>query len=149
MATKAQQGSTLANFLADRWEQGSRKTADLAEALPDKKLEWQPVEGGRTYGGVLRHVAFWNQYVADRLNGKPGNETANELAIAEYPTKERVLEALARTSREVAAALRKQPSGAVDKIELAVTFIEHNSEHYGQLAVYARLMGVVPPASRG
>jgi uncharacterized damage-inducible protein DinB len=32
--------------------------------------------------------------------------------------------------------------------EMLVTFIEHNSEHYGQLVVYARLNGIVPPASR-
>ena len=33
--------------------------------------------------------------------------------------------------------------------ELLVSFIEHNCEHYGQLVVYARLSGIVPPASRG
>jgi hypothetical protein len=29
-----------------------------------------------------------------------------------------------------------------------VSFIEHSGEHYGQLVMYARLAGVVPPASR-
>ena len=48
------------------------------------------------------------------------------------------------------AALRAQPVSANGKmLELILTFLEHNSEHYGQLAVYARLMGIVPPASRG
>ena len=47
------------------------------------------------------------------------------------------------------AALRAQPVSANGKtLELILTFLEHNSEHYGQLAVYARLMGIVPPASR-
>jgi 2-methylisocitrate lyase-like PEP mutase family enzyme len=32
--------------------------------------------------------------------------------------------------------------------KLLVRFNEHTSEHYGQVAVYARLMGIVPPASR-
>ena len=29
-----------------------------------------------------------------------------------------------------------------------VSCIEHGGEHYGQLVVYARLAGIVPPASR-
>jgi uncharacterized damage-inducible protein DinB len=33
-------------------------------------------------------------------------------------------------------------------IEMLATFIEHTTEHYGQLVVYARLNGIVPPASR-
>jgi hypothetical protein len=32
--------------------------------------------------------------------------------------------------------------------ELVATFLEHTSEHYGQLAVYARMKAIVPPASR-
>jgi hypothetical protein len=44
--------------------------------------------------------------------------------------------------------------GAVDErptdadADTLVTFIEHAGEHYGQLVVYARLLGIVPPASR-
>jgi uncharacterized damage-inducible protein DinB len=37
----------------------------------------------------------------------------------------------------------------IDTTELMISFIEHNCEHYGQLVVYARLQGIVPPASRG
>jgi hypothetical protein len=33
--------------------------------------------------------------------------------------------------------------------ELWMSFISHSSEHYGQLVVYYRLNGIVPPASRG
>jgi hypothetical protein len=29
-----------------------------------------------------------------------------------------------------------------------LSFISHSSEHYGQLVVYYRLNGLVPPASR-
>lgn len=150
MATKTQQESALARLLADRWEQSAKKMAELAETFPEGNLEWTPVDGVRSYGGVLRHVAFWNRYLADRLNGKQADDTLNELPVTEYPTKAKLLEALRRTSQDVAAALRVQPVSADGKtLELAVTFIEHNSEHYGQLAVYARLMGIVPPASRG
>ena len=150
MATKTQQESAVAKLLADQWEQNAKKIAELARALPEGKLEWTPTAGVRSYGGVLRHVAFWNRYVADRLNRAHADDTMNELPIAEYSTKAQVLDALDRTSRRVAAALRAQPvSPEEETLELAVTFLAHNAEHYGQLAVYARLMGLVPPASRG
>jgi hypothetical protein len=32
--------------------------------------------------------------------------------------------------------------------DFAYEFIEHNGEHYGQLVVYYRLSGLVPPESR-
>jgi len=150
MTTKSQQESTLTSYLADRWEQATKKLADLVEALPENKLEWTPVDGVRSYGGVLRHLAFWNQYVLDCLNGKQADDSLNEFPVAKYPTKAKVLEAWFRNSRDIVAALRARPVLPDRKtLELAVTFLEHNSEHYGQLAVYARLMGVIPPASRG
>jgi uncharacterized damage-inducible protein DinB len=150
MATKTQHQSDLATFLADRWQQSATKMEELVAALPEDKLEWTPVEGVRSYGGVLRHVAFWNRYVVDTLNGKQPDETSNELPAAEYATKKKVVEILRRTSQDVAGALRAQPASADRKtLELSVAFLEHNSEHYGQLVVYGRLIGVVPPASRG
>jgi len=32
--------------------------------------------------------------------------------------------------------------------DMAYGFIEHSGEHYGQLVVYYRLSGLVPPESR-
>jgi len=37
---------------------------------------------------------------------------------------------------------------SLKSMELVVTFLGHTSEHYGQLAVHGRLMGIFPPASR-
>jgi hypothetical protein len=33
-------------------------------------------------------------------------------------------------------------------VDTVVSYLGHNAEHYGQLAVYLRLDGIVPPASR-
>jgi uncharacterized damage-inducible protein DinB len=147
--SKAQQEQAMTSLFIDKWEQASRKLAELAEALPAEKFESPPMTGIRTPGQVLRHVAFWNQYVADSLRGKEPDDTSNELPLAGYSTKVSVLEALRQGSQDVAAMLRqKQNSLDLKTAELVVTFIEHTSEHYGQLVVYARLLGMVPPASR-
>lgn len=150
MVAKAEQGNALTTLLADRWEQVSRKIERLADILPEDEIEHAPVNGIRTYGAVLRHVAFWNQYVADCLNGKTADDTSNELPLAQYSTKTSALAALQRSSAVVGVALRGRKTFLDPKTtELVVTFLEHTSEHYGQLVVYSRLMGIVPVTSRG
>ena len=146
---KAQQEQELTGMLARRWEQVCTKLTDLAGAFPADRLESPPVAGIRTVAEVLRHVAYWNRYVADSLAGKKADDTGNELPRAACPTREAILEALAQSAKDAARGLRDRQEPLDSKtVELVITFIEHTSEHYGQLVVYARLMGIVPPASR-
>jgi len=136
-------------MLIERWEQVGAKLAGLAQAFPEEKYETAPVAGIRTFGAVLRHVAFWNLYVAESMRGEKADDSANELPKARYGTKERIAVALADSTRGAAAAMRGHKDGLdPEKAALAEAFIEHICEHYGQLVVYARWAGVVPPASQ-
>jgi uncharacterized damage-inducible protein DinB len=146
---KAQTEHTLESLWIERWEQSAAKLAALAEALPEEKLESQLVPGTRTPGEVLRHVAFWNQYLAATLRGEEPDGSANELPRASYSTKTSIIRALNRSSEDVANALSGlQISRERKTAESVLAFVEHTSEHYGQLVVYARLLNIVPPASR-
>jgi hypothetical protein len=150
MATSAEQENALTTLLADSWEQVSGKIESLADVLPEEEIEHAPVNGIRTYGAVLRHVAFWNQCVTDCLNGKTADDSSNELPLVQYSTKTSALAALQRSSEAVGVALRGRKTSPEPKTtELIVTFLEHTSEHYGQLVVHSRLMGIVPVTSRG
>jgi len=150
MATKAIQPEILSEKLIGHWESVGEKIVDLAEEIPESKFEYRPIDGVRSCGDVLRHVAFWNIYVAERARGKKGEDTANELSKKEFSSKNQILNALKRSNTDALGALKEQESGLNPEMaEMLVTFIEHNSEHYGQLVVYARLNGIVPPASRG
>lgn len=149
MSAKAVTEQASTKVLIERWEQVSRKFAELAGALPVEKFDWAPVAGTRTYGEILRHVAFWNQYVTASVRRQNPDGSANELSAAEYPSKEKALAVLQSSAAEAAAALRQGRADlSAESMELVVSFIEHTSEHYGQLTVYARLMDVVPPRSR-
>jgi uncharacterized damage-inducible protein DinB len=149
MMASIQQQEALMAILVGRWEQVSRKVAELAEVIPGNEFDSRPLAGIRSFSEVLRHIAFWNQYVAHTLNGKEADDTGNELPPAGYSTKVSILEALKHSSADVAMALHG-PHSSLDlkAAELIITFVEHTSEHYGQLVVYTRLMGIVPPASR-
>lgn len=149
MATKAQPEKRLTGVLTARWDQVSRKVIELAETFPEKELESRPLAAIRTFGEVLRHIAFWNLYVTDSLHGKETDGTNNELSVTTCPTKASILKKLKQSAADVVTELRKHGDSLdVKTEELIVTFLEHTSEHYGQLVVYARLIGVVPPTSR-
>jgi hypothetical protein len=148
MTAKAKQQPELAAFFEERVQEIATKIGKLAAEFPEAKFEDASVTGARTFGAVVRHVAFWNQYVADSLLGQPANDAGNELALAEYPTKARMVEALEKSSGRVIAALNPHSLDAI-AVRMVMSYIEHNCEHYGQLAVYSRLAGIVPPASRG
>lgn len=150
MNAKSAQKETAVTMLVNQWTQLGRKVAELADEFPEEKYETTPANHVRTFGSVLRHLAFWNQYVADTARGKKAEDAANELPLADYATKAKIVKALKSTTEDAAAALGEHAGDQNLKIaELAVTFIGHTAEHYGQLAVYSRLAGIVPPASRG
>ena len=63
-----------------------------------------------------------------------------------------VYSASVQEAAEAAAALAAARDGkegfSADAAALFASMLGHSAEHYGQLVVYARLSGVVPPASR-
>ncbi len=149
MTASPTQEQAVSSLLIARWEEIHRKIANLAREMPEKKLESRPGADVRTFGEVLRHLAFWNRYVADVLSGKPADDSANEVPFAKYSTRAKMIQIMEQNAHSVVAAFKALPSSADPKtVELLMSFTEHACEHYGQLAVYARLAGIVPPVSR-
>ncbi|HET6959436.1 MAG TPA: DinB family protein [Vicinamibacterales bacterium] len=141
---------TTRDVLLKQWTDIGEKVVQLAEEFPEDKYDFRPVAGVRTFGDQLRHVAFWNGYVAKTARGEKADGKLNELPKAEYPTKAAVVKALKSSLAEATALLKQEPATPSTKlINLWVSFTEHSGEHYGQLVVYYRLNGIVPPASRG
>ena len=150
MATKAAPKEIVFAKVIGRWEQVAQKLVALAEAYPESKFDFKPTEDVKSIAEVLRHVAFWNQYVADTARGNTADDTANELPKAKYSTKASIVNALKHSFSDATEALKEiSPGLSPELLETLITFIEHNCEHYGQLVVYARLNKIVPPASRG
>jgi hypothetical protein len=137
------------DVLLGHWTDIGQKVVALAEEFPENKYDFKPVDGVRTFADQLRHVAFWNTYVAKTARGEKADGSQNELPKAEYATKAKIVEALRRSLAEATAELKKQPAAPEMKIaDMYTAFIGHSGEHYGQLVVYYRLNGLVPPASR-
>lgn len=152
-AAQAQAGRpdpTVRDVLLRQWTDIGEKVVKLAEEFPEDKYEFRPVAGVRSFADTLRHVAFWNGFVARSARGEKPDAKANELPTAEYGSKAKIVAALKSSLADATAQLE---TGAVTPnakfTDLWVSFTEHSGEHYGQLVVYYRLNGIVPPASRG
>ncbi|HEU4584737.1 MAG TPA: DinB family protein [Gemmatimonadaceae bacterium] len=142
----------MSNVLETRWSDIGDKLVALAESVPEESYGCRPVPEIRTFAEQLRHVAYWNDYLRDTLRGDEADGAANEISPADYPGKREILPALRESFEGVRAELAKgngkSGAGAADKrLDQVVSYIDHVAEHYGQLVVYARLSGVIPPAS--
>jgi uncharacterized damage-inducible protein DinB len=141
---------TLRDSLLNHWTEIGGKIVKMAEEFPEDKYEFRPVAGVRTFADNLRHVAFWNTFVSKTIKGEKVDPKINELPKAEYASKAAIVKALKSSLDEATDLLKKSPPAPSAKVsDLWVAFIEHSGEHYGQLVVYFRLNGIVPPASRG
>jgi uncharacterized damage-inducible protein DinB len=148
-AQTAKPDPTVRDVLLRQWTDIGEKVVKLAEEFPEDKYEFRPTAGVRTFADNLRHVAFWNGYVAQSARGEKADAKANELAKAEYATKAKIVAALKSSLAEATAQLKNGPVTPSAKLtDLWVSFTEHSGEHYGQMVVYYRLNGIVPPASR-
>ncbi len=143
----------------EQWNEIGRKLIAMAEDFPEDKYDFKPTTGVRSFAEQLLHVAGANLiYVAVAKGEKPGEEN---LPRAQYKTKADVVQVVKKSFADGAAVMKeKGDKGIMDKIKnpyanemttlysLAMGFNEHSGEHYGQLVVYYRVSGMVPPESR-
>jgi hypothetical protein len=142
--------ATTRDLLIHRWNDVGEKIVRMAEEFPENKFDYRPAADVRTFGDVLRHVGFWNLYVIKTATGEKIDPNINELSKSEYASKASLVKVLKDTVAQGSSILKQGPAELTPKAaDLWVTFIEHSGEHYGQLVVYYRLNGIVPPASRG
>ena len=121
----------------------------LAEEFPEEKYDYKPVETVRSFADVLRHVAFWNEWVARTARGEKPDGRQNELPKAQFATKASIVAALKSSLALAEAELKKAGSTPEPRsARLWMSFMSHSSEHYGQLVVYFRMNGLVPPETR-
>jgi hypothetical protein len=149
IAQPAKPDPNTRDILLKQWTDIGDKVVKMAEEFPEDKYEFRPVPGVRTFGDQLRHVAFWNGFVAKSARGEKADGKLNELPKTEYSTKAAVVKVLKSSLAEATAQLKQGAATPSQKLlDLWVSFTEHSGEHYGQLVVYYRLNGIVPPASR-
>lgn len=137
-----------------------------AEAMPEDKFGFKPTDGEfknvRTFAEQIKHVAAVNYELgAALLQEKPPTDINGEAGPASVTSKAEVLKYLKDSFAYVHKAIAtindanlvqrvRSPfgEGKVTRMGLAMAVSSHGYDHYGQMCVYLRMNGIVPPASR-
>ncbi len=135
-----------------------KEVVSAAEAMPADKYNFAPTkgafEGARTFAQQVTHIAASQYYLFEDF-GVKSNVDGN--AIDKLTSKDDIVKALKDSyafANQAIATITAQ--NAFDEIgahkstrtgQVTHAFA-HNDDHYGQMVVYLRMNGIVPPASR-
>ena len=144
-----------------------------AEAMPAEKYGFRPAEGMfkgehpeygpaevRTFGEIVKHVACSNFAFEAEMDGKtpPGRcdmggpssaKTRSELLVYlrdSFTALEKSIGAI--DAKNMFDPIEGPYAGPTTRLRLAGVAIWHAADHYGQMTIYLRLNGIVPPVSR-
>jgi uncharacterized damage-inducible protein DinB len=125
----------------------NRKVLDMAKDFPEAKYDYKPGSDLRSFGDVIVHIASGNIFAAKIGRGE--KVKWDELDPKDYKTKEAIVAVLDKSIADATASLKAIPADYFIKtLNPWLSVIEHAGEHYGQLVVYYRNNGLVPPESR-
>jgi uncharacterized damage-inducible protein DinB len=143
-----------------QWNEIGRKLIAMAEDFPEDKYDFKPVPAERTFAEQLLHVAASMYYFTDPAQGQkpryPDDPKRDGLK-----TKAEIVAFVKKCVEDGAAVIKSKGDKGMGELvtdpeskqqvqvsDLAYGLTEHSGEHYGQLVVYYRVAGLVPPESR-
>jgi len=165
-AQPAPERKTLSQSMDRAFGQAEKEFVPAVEALPEAKFGFVPTKGQfkgvRSFGAQAKHVAAVNYLLGAAILGeKPPAEVGEGDGPATMKTKAEVVayvkgsyeyahKALASLTDANALEPLKSPfgNGMTNRVELSNILLGHTFDHYGQIVVYLRMNGIVPPASR-
>ena len=172
-AAELSRDETPAKAIMRTFEFQEYDVRSAAEAMPEDKWDFRPSPGMfksekpefgpaevRTFREQVKHVACSNFGFAAELDGVKPPAGCDKDGPSPAHTKVELLTYL----RDSFTALKKSLNaisvrnmfdpiegpyaGPNTRLGLAEVCVWHNADHYGQMAIYLRLNGIVPPSSR-
>lgn len=164
---------TVASAFTRGFSYQEYQVRSAAEAMPEDKYDFRPTEATfknetpgygpaqlRTFAEQVKHVACANFGFSAELDGTKPPEACDKGGPSAAKTKRELLTYLrdsfvaankslaAMNSKNMMDPIEGPYAGPNSRIGLATTIIWHAADHYGQMALYLRLNGIVPPSSR-
>jgi DinB superfamily len=155
---------TVANIYDRQLTIVEHDVVGLAEAMPADKYGFAPTQGEfkgvRTFAEQVKHLASVVYLSSAAVLGqKPPVDTGGEAGPASVKTKEQIVaylkgafayghKAMNSLTEKNQLDLVQSPMGESTRAASAGMAAWHSFDHYGQMVVYARMNGIVPPASR-
>jgi hypothetical protein len=167
-AALAADAPTVGQTLDAQFRNAEREIVGLFEAMPADKINFAPTngkfDGVRTFAQQAKHLATYIYMLSSSvLEQKPPIDIGKgDAGPDSVQTKEQITEylkgAFAFGHKALNSITEKNqmdqvagpfPGSKMARIAAGVFMMYHNFDHYGQMVVYARMNGVVPPASQG
>jgi uncharacterized damage-inducible protein DinB len=150
--------SNLSCEMQNDWDRNHLMIYGLARAMPEDKYGFKPVPEEQSFGERVLHVAQVNVSLLQTLGAKTPAPAIDPKATSK-------IEAMAALQKadDYGTAVIKEFSeqqlmariaspwfmGPMSSRQRILEFLMmHTQDTYGQLVVYARLSGIIPPASR-
>ena len=146
------------------WNDIGGRLVDMAEDFPEDKYDFKTTPAQRTFADNLLHVASDYCRELSAIKGSqvgPAITPDKDFSRADYKTKADIAKLLKQAVADGAALIQEQGDAGLTRQSknpydgtmqhVSYTWLgtmEHAGEHYGQLVVYYRVAGLVPPASR-
>src|SRR5882762_8295899 len=145
----------------EQWNEIGRKLIVIAEDLPEEKYDYKPNPDSRTFRALLLHVSASMYYFTDSAqkqkprypdDPKPAdlkiNSKGDLVAFVKQCVKDGADVIKAKGDKGLNESVNDGGPRLIRLGDLAYGLIEHSGEHYGNLVVYYRNNGIVPPESR-
>jgi len=158
LSAQAGSSTSVKEDLLKDWQEQKKAMMEIADAMPVDKFDYKATPAERNYGEQVLHVAQVNMFLLKTLNGKATAPTFDPKAAK---TKEEMIKDLEASYDYGTDLLKEQTeSGILETINgpkflgpssrarIFWFLMGHSMDIYGQMAVYLRLNGIVPPASR-
>ncbi len=143
--------------LLEEWNDTGRRLIAIAEDMPEDKYDYKPKPEMRSWLAQLAHAAQSNYYFINPVLGKPMPK--DDPDMAQLKSRAQVVAFVKKCFADGADVIKAQGDAGMAKTVdaggqmmrvdvLAYDLIAHTNDHYGQMMVYYRLNGMVPPESR-
>jgi uncharacterized damage-inducible protein DinB len=127
-----------------------------AQEMPADKYSYKPTPAQMTFAEVVAHVANGNDAICGPISGVtppkrvpiPATETKAHLVARLEETFNFCDQALASLDDTKLGETVGEGSDAELRALLMIQSIGHWSDHYGQMAIYLRLNGLIPPTAK-
>jgi uncharacterized damage-inducible protein DinB len=151
-------GANVRADLIKDWQGQKDMIMAIADAMPEDKFGYKSTPPQRSYGEQIMHIATVN---VDFLKVVGGKVTPPAFSADSTKTKAQMLQALSDSYDYAIALLNEQTDASIvetidadflgpsTRARVFWFLLGHSMDVYGQMAVYLRLNGIVPPASRG
>ena len=139
--------ATPAQQIQRSFDNVAQRVLTMAKDFPEAKYGFKATPDVRSFHEVIVHVMSGFIYGAKKGRGE--NVQWDEVDAKLYKNKAEVVAAVEKAIADADATLKATPASRYNEtVQPWLSVIEHSGEHYGQLVVYYRINGLVPPESR-